>query len=372
MTSKAVEAARALDADRISRAWRAFQAYRALSLQVFDLQAHSFSQLSPSSQALLPTVAERLSHAAEAVEHNADILERIGALAGLPDGSQNTDRATADGDQDDQTPPEALEQTVVDFPDVVDTLLAISRDWSTMGASDRQTVHARVVRAVSEAADDAVDASVVGTRSEFTVLVVGASLGRLTWELARCGLSVQGVESSYLNLFACNFILNGTATPEDPLHIYPFVHHTGMVASLEDQLSEVRFPDADPKGLTDGDLSMVAGEFLDLYDEAGSWDAVVTCFSLENSHSIISCVRRIAKILKIGGVWVNLGCLDFRFDDSESEPSVEVTSDELDLVIARCGLRVISRESLRCRPPFVVVGMVTEEYDSMFTTAVRV
>lgn len=337
-------------------------AYRGLSLQVFDTQAHSFYKLPDIQKGMIPNVPIRLSHVAEAVEHNADLLERVASLTGI-----STPFLPEETDQ------ESLDQTVADFPDVVDTLLGVVRDWSSAGSKDRARLYDCVIEAVHDAAHDA-ESSLAASDSanRFSVLVVGASLGRLSWELARLGFSVQGVENSYLQLFTSNFILNGLATPDDTLHLYPFVHHTGMVSSADEQLREIHFPDVDPRLLEETDFSMVAGEFLSLYDEEGVWDCVVTCFSIENTHSIISYVRRIAKILKVGGVWINHGCLDYRFDDSDTEPSIEINKEELDFVIARTGLRVIRRDSYLCRPPCVVSGMVLEQYESTFLVAVRV
>lgn len=351
----------ALDMARISRAWRALMAYRGLSLQVFDAQALSFEALPDAHQALIADVPVRLSHAAEAVEHNADVAELVASVAGI---AAPFDPAALE--------PDELEAAVADFPDVVDALLAVARDWSAAAEKERALAYEPILRAVEEAAEDVASAAGAESPEEFAILVPGASLGRLAWELARNGYTVQGVESSYLQLFMCNFILNGAATSDKPLHLYPFAHHTGMVQSMDEQVREVEFPDVDPHDVASANFSMVAGEFLELYDEEESWDCVVTCFCVENSHSIISYVRRIAKILKTGGVWVNHGSLDFRFDDSLTEPSVEVTLEELDLIMARSGLRVVTRENLRCRPPFAVQGMINEEYGSTFTVAARV
>lgn len=451
-----------LDVERITRAWRAFMAYRGLSLQVFDTQALSFQHLTETHQALVPTVPIRLSHAAEAAEHNADLLERVAALTGVhtPFMPEHTD-------------PHDLDNTVYDFPDVVDTLLAIVRDWSVHGEKERARMYDPVISAVQEAAEDVISTatasatlSTVNSRlslvdldaaqhegddeankknnskternaekgkknnnndaglasrnssstgnipnvktldvplrgptpsmdstqmsqfieaennlslsvaadvvANFCVLVVGASLGRLAWELARLGFSVQGVENSYLQLFTANFILNGAATPIDPLHLYPFVHHTGMVSTADDQLREVYFPDVDPRQLDHADFSMVAGDFASLYKDDAVWDCVVTCFSMENSNNVLGFVNRIAAVLKPGGVWVNHGSLDFRYEDADEEQSVEITQEELDCVIARCGLRVLRRKSFDCKPPYHVPGMVNEKYESIFFVAVKV
>lgn len=335
-------------------------AYRALSLQVLDAQALSFEALPDPDQLLITAVPVRLSHAAEAIEHNADIIERVASLI-----------AISPSVQPHAVESEAFDETLADYPDLIDTLLGLVRDWSSDGEKDRLQTYAPVIRAVEEAAADALlDAD--GDTSTFSVLVPGASLGRLPWELSKRGYSVQGVESSYLQLFMSNYVLNGTATPEKPLHLYPFVHHTGMVQSVDRQIHEVQFPDVNPRELPESALSMVAGDFQDLYNEEASWHCVATCFCVENSHSIISYIRSIAKVLKTGGVWVNHGSLDFRFDDSSTDPSVEITLEEFNLVVERSGFRFVKRETLRCKPPFAINGMLHEEYESIFTVAVRI
>lgn len=349
-----------LDHAKILRAWRAFMTYRSLSLQVFDSQAAAFERMPPHVRALISNFPIRLSHAAEAIEHNADVVEHIARLAGI---DQSFDPAALTEEQ--------LTNTITDFPDVVDGLLAIVKDWSADGHKDRSVIYEPVLRAVEEAAGDAVASGSVEAKESYSVLVLGAGLGRLPWEVARRGFFVRGVESSYILLFTCNYVLNGEASAELPLHLYPFAHHTGMVYTVNEQCKEVQFPDVNPREMNNNNFGMVAGEFLELYDEEESWDCIVTCFYVENSHSIIACIRRIAKLLRGGGVWINHGSLDYRFDDSVTEPCIEVTAEELDLVTVRTGLRVVKREHLNCKPPFSVGGMIDENLRSCFTVAVK-
>lgn len=348
-----------LDHARLSRAHRALLSYRALSLQVFDTQASHYASLPPKNQAQVPGIPVRLSHAAEAIEHNADVLDRVAHLTGM----KHVDPATMNSHE--------MAQSVEDFPDVVDALLAIVRDWSDDGASERDIVYTKIVDSVVEAAMDAVSTGAVDQKKDFGVLVVGAGVGRLSWEIARDGFYVQGVESSYLLLFWANYVLNGEVGGQSGMHLYPWAHHTGMVEDVNEQCKEVTFPDCKVREVGSGNFTMVAGEFLDLYNEDGGWDCVVTCFYLESCHSIISVVRRVAKILREGGVWVNFGGLEFRYEDSEDEPSIEVTAEELDLIIGRAGMRVLKRESVACKPPFSVGGMIEETVDACFTVAVK-
>lgn len=40
---------------------------------------------------------------------------------------------------------------------------------------------------------------------------------------------------------------------------------------------------------------------------AESWDCVATCFFIDTAHNVLEYVETIWKILKPGGVWINLG-----------------------------------------------------------------
>lgn len=39
----------------------------------------------------------------------------------------------------------------------------------------------------------------------------------------------------------------------------------------------------------------------------GTWDAVCTCFFIDTAKNIFDYLERIYAILKIGGVWINMG-----------------------------------------------------------------
>ncbi|KAJ8429471.1 hypothetical protein Cgig2_024018 [Carnegiea gigantea] len=56
-------------------------------------------------------------------------------------------------------------------------------------------------------------------------------------------------------------------------------------------------------GITDG-FSMCGGDFVEVYgdpSQAGTWDAVVTCFFIDTAHNIVEYIEIIWKILKDGG-----------------------------------------------------------------------
>ena len=73
------------------------------------------------------------------------------------------------------------------------------------------------------------------------------------------------------------------------------------------------------------DFSMTAGEFIDVYapqkskstnyHSLDSWDSVVTCFFIDTAHNICEYLECINKILKKGGIWVNLGPLLWHYSE---------------------------------------------------------
>lgn len=347
-----------IDHDRISRAWRALVMYRALSLQVLDAKAASFENLPEPDQKLVEELPQRLSHLALGVEQNADLFERVASLADMPGLEYSADDHIADAAED--------------LPHLVEALGLLSMDWTAAGVAFRDCVYTPILDAVDEAAEDALAAGEIAARGQFRILVPGAALGRLAWETACRGYAVEGVESSYILLFICNFILNVSSSVTKPLVCQPYVHQLENVASDEDQTREHKLPDIDPSILgLNSNFSMCAGEFLELYDEAESWDCVVTCFFLESAHNIVSYIRRIAKILKTGGVWINHGTLDYKYAEAQDEPSIEITAEELYNVIPRIGLRLLCKENRKCGRAKGPHGLYLEEYDTLFFTAVR-
>lgn len=55
---------------------------------------------------------------------------------------------------------------------------------------------------------------------------------------------------------------------------------------------------------------MCAGEFVHVYgrgEQRGAWDAVVTCYFLDTAPNVVEYVELIHKLLRPGGVWVNVG-----------------------------------------------------------------
>lgn len=72
-----------------------------------------------------------------------------------------------------------------------------------------------------------------------------------------------------------------------------------MICILHDQLC------------ANADVYLINGMYV-----SDSWDCVATCFFIDTAHNVIQYVETIWKILKPGGVWINLG------ESSSQSPSV--------------------------------------------------
>lgn len=219
--------------------------------------------------------------------------------------------------------------TVCDLEKVQATLKQIVRDWTAEGEEERRQCYQPIL--------DSVEKYFSRGRKKVNVLVPGAGLGRLVYELARRGYDCQGNEFSYFMLLTSHFILNKCSAVNE-YTIYPWVHQYTNNVTCETQTQAIQFPDI-PMQLVPviGDISMAAGDFMEIYKNDSCWSCVATCFFIDCSNNIVAFIEKIYRILKPGGIWVNLGPLLYHFADSLTEPSVEPPLDIVLHVINKIG-----------------------------------
>lgn len=120
--------------------------------------------------------------------------------------------------------------------------------------------------------------------SKIRILVPGAGLGRLTYELAHRGFYCEGNEFSLFMLVASNFVLNKCVV-ENQYTMYPWVHQFVNNLSRCDQVRPVSFPDVSPtKAKPKGGFNMVAGDFLQVRSSAIRLEWI---FYRNFSHSLV-------------------------------------------------------------------------------------
>ncbi|EEB18674.1 protein C9orf41, putative [Pediculus humanus corporis] len=199
------------------------------------------------------------------------------------------------------------------------------------------------------------------------ILVPGAGLGRLAFEIAKLGYTCQGNEFSLFMLLASQFVLNKCCNTN--IHkVYPWVHQFVNNLKPEHQTQSVSFPDINPRDLsTNSSFTMAAGDFLEVYTEDNVWDCVATCFFIDCANNVAAFIETIYKILKPGGIWINLGPLLYHFSDVPQEDSIEPSYEVVRQIIVGLGF-VIEKEKMDVSTSYAQNpnSMLQYQYRSVF------
>ncbi|KAK6442123.1 hypothetical protein LTR95_001626 [Oleoguttula sp. CCFEE 5521] len=240
----------------------------------------------------------------DAIDCNADIADAILA-SGLEQFGISSDDCTWHG---------AAKASDVDK--ARSTIRQLYRDWSAEAASEREAVYLPIFDALASH----LSTSVVNDSPQHRVLVPGAGLGRLAWELSCRSYTTEGNEISYHQLTAAHYILN-RITHAGQHMLYPWALAFSNHLTRTRQIRSVAVPDVRPAQLLDlnlgGSLHMTAGDFCALYREpryAYAFDAVVTCFFIDTAPNVIEYIETVKHCLKPGGIWVNVGPLLWHFE----------------------------------------------------------
>ncbi|KAF1347829.1 N2227-like protein-domain-containing protein [Delphinella strobiligena] len=303
----------------------AFRQYRqAAHFNITHLRRQSFYSLPSAHMSLLSAAPFNLNKTFDAVDAaidaNADISDAILEVGlasyGIP--PENTEwKGTA---------------TASDMDKARSTIRQFYRDWSMEGAAEREACYGPILAALNRSCAHLTPAQ----RSHTHVLVPGAGLGRLVFEVNRAGYAVEGNEISYHQLFASNWILNHTrAAGAHDLHPWAlsFSNHTHRAH----QLQKIAIPDVHPgTALAEASerlrseihayerMSMASGDFCVLYkspEYSDFFDAVTTCFFIDTAPNLIAYIETVRHCLRSGGVWINLGPLLWHFESGSAPGS---------------------------------------------------
>lgn len=217
---------------------------------------------------------------------------------------------------DDTCPDWKGKATSNDLEKARSTLRQFYRDWSEEGAHERNICYGKVMKALHK---EFVNPIIPHRR----VLVPGAGLGRLVFELCRAGFHAEGNEISYHQLLASSYVLN--SCPEAKTHtLFPWIHSFSNHQNRSNHLKSVLVPDVHPGSVLEsiaipGDMSMSASDFLCLYsrkDQGNSFDAVATVFFLDTAPNVIRYIETIRNCLRPGGLLINIGPLLWHFENN--------------------------------------------------------
>jgi carnosine N-methyltransferase len=231
-----------------------------------------------------------------------------------------------------------------DMDKTASVLRQIVREWTKEGETERHQSYGPILQAVDKYFGSE-------ERKKTKILVPGAGLGRLAFELASRGFSTQGNEFSSFMIFSSYFILNECSSEQHDF--YPFVHQINNILDSEVQLTKLSFPDVFPESIPEGvEFSMIVGDFEEVYSTAENkdhFDCVTTCFFMDTAHNILQYLETLRHTLKPGGLWINLGPLLYHFSEISNEESIEPPYDLLKEMIISSGFEFLEEKTdVRC------------------------
>ena len=234
--------------------------------------------------------------------------------------------------------------TRLDMDKTASVMRQVVREWTKEGAEERRQSFGLIIKDVERYFG--LQNPTVETRKNINILVPGAGLGRLSYELAMRGFSTQGNEHSLFMLFPSNFILNCCLGKN--YQFYPFVHQVNNVLDSETQLRKLTFPDIIPSNIPEGvNFSMAAGNFVEVYatqEYRNYFDCVCTCFFIDTAPNVLEYLDVLGKTLKPNGIWINLGPLLYHFAEIPGEGSIEPCYDHLKELIDSFGFDFVEEK----------------------------
>ncbi|KAI5845426.1 N2227-like protein-domain-containing protein [Tricharina praecox] len=223
-----------------------------------------------------------------------------------------------------------IHRNVGDHSQVAQALKHFVRDWSTVGRHERDAIFPQILETLVD--------MFPAPRSGVRVLVPGAGLGRLSYDLAAAGFDVVANEFSPYMVLAQRYMLSLKSVKPNSLTFHPNLEWWSHHRSTESLLRAVQFPDIVPDAQVLTRLKLVEGDFVTRFlpHEHGAFDVVATLFFIDTARNLVDYLETIAKVLKPGGVWINLGPLLYG-----TAPLVELSLDEVLTVAAKLGFEFL-------------------------------
>lgn len=367
---------------------RAVKAYGEFEFARLDRKLAIFRSLPVEERDLLPEFEQRITSIADCIDVNAKLLSHMAkSSAPIQQGSsrRSIDSSPVASENDVKTTrtttptspsldlgatDEADEQRLLSR-EARRGLTLLARDWSVGGLDERTRVYMPLVNAVCAAFEEARRAARALQPGGFRVLVPGAGAGRLAWEIAKNGFVVEGCERSFTALLVANYVLNSMSV-DDQVEVFPYAHAHSNVRSKSCSLRGVQVPDVNPKDIAGStDFSMRAGEFTDVYEgQDNCWDAVVGLLAFDVSEGCVEHVRRVAQILKPGGIWAFVGpapCVEEAQADC-----VHISVEEFAGMVRKSGFKIIKYEKMTCLHSADPESMRIVRVECPFVVAVKV
>ena len=231
-------------------------------------------------------------------------------------------------------------------------LAHLARDWSAAGAAVRQTLYPWCLERLAHYVPP--DHSCCNK----SVLVPGAGLGRLAWELAVAGpWNVHALEASVVMVAAASRMLrnnnnnsdnNNSTSSLSMIHPYAMDHFVNEVDAAN-RYESVMIPDVNvSQQPLAGSLSFTVGLFgtnnhrpqqqqeQQQQQQQQQYAAIVTCFFLDTATNVYEYLDAMYESVEPSGVWINVGPLQWH-----GNAEISMAANELHLVLHDYGWRIL-------------------------------
>ncbi|CAG8542116.1 10962_t:CDS:2 [Diversispora eburnea] len=221
-----------------------FALYKKHALSANNRRRNDYHSLAERHKTLIPDYLERLNNIDKAISKNYHVLKKI-MIDNMED--INSNNLIVEDDKDSKS----SQVTEFDMDKLRSTIKQFVREWSLEGQPERDSTFKPLLGTLIDFYKDIP----IEERSSINVLVPGAGLGRLAFDIV----------SLAVKLLSSHFILNRI----EKIHqyeIYPFIHSFSNIVSVDDQLKPIHIPDVLPSNIPrDANFSMVAGDFVEVY-----------------------------------------------------------------------------------------------------------
>ena len=164
------------------------------------------------------------------------------------------------------------------------------------------------------------------------VLVPGAGLGRLAWEISiHFDFAVEAMECSICMAAAAHAIFNRSVKNGFELHPFATDSFSNEISN-EARYDIIKFPDVDVTHRGSGSLSFTIGTFgfETMQHCYGSYSAIVTSFFVDTATTVYDFVGTVEMILADDGIWINVGPLQWHINNQ-----VPVSVDEFRMILEK-------------------------------------
>ena len=208
----------------------------------------------------------------------------------------------------------------------------ISRDWTNERKKEREVHYTPIIESVQKYVP-----------SNSTILLPGAALLRLGYELAQKGYNIDANDYNFLNVILCDYIFNYSKINQ--FSFQPLIRSFSNYLTEDAVFRKYSFPNENINLEGKGKMTMLAGDFTKLYnDKQNHYDCVITCFFVDTAKNIFEYLDVIEKVLKKGGIWINFGPLSYHWVGYQDIPTIELPYDKLKEVIINYGFEYIIEE----------------------------